>query len=83
MNQMLSACTVAMFVGLVGPAVPAERVLAQQSAAFPIHIAIPEKFGAPIRERLDELEDLQRPEVPMPIPAPRRAMERDPAAAQE
>jgi hypothetical protein len=84
MNQMLSACAVVVFVGLASPAVAAERVQAQQSASFPNHTAIPEKFGAPIRERFDELEDqLRRRDVPMPIPAPGRTMEHDPAAAPE
>ena len=82
MNQMLSTSAVVVFVGLASPAVAAERVQAQQSASFPNHTAIPEKFGTPIRERFDEMEDLRR-EVPMPIPAPGRTIDRDPPAREK
>ena len=83
MNQILSACAIVVFVGLVGSAAAAERREPQQPASFPSHIAIPEKIGEPIPERVDDLEDVRPRDVPMPIPAPGRTREREPAAVQE
>ena len=82
MNQ-IPVCAVVVFLGLATHAVAAEQAEKQQSAPFPNHTAIPEKFSAPIRERLDERENMRPLEVPMPLPAPDRTMDPSLAAAKE
>jgi hypothetical protein len=82
MNQ-IPACAMVVLLGLASHAVAAEQAERQQSAPFPGHTAIPEKFGAPIRVRIDESENMRPPEVPMPLPAPDRRIDPIPAAAKE
>jgi hypothetical protein len=82
MNQ-IPACAMVVLLGLTTLAVAAEQAERQQSAPFPGHTAIPEKFGAPIRARIDEWETMRPAEVPMPLPAPGRRMDPSPAAAKE
>ena len=71
MNK-IAACAVASFLGsaaIFGSATharAAEPEGEQWSVAFPDHTAIPEKFAAPIRERLSEPDTMQLPGVPAP-----------------
>jgi hypothetical protein len=60
------------FLGLATHARAAEVAEKQWSALFPDHTAIPEKFGAPIRERFGESDTMRPPGAQMPIPAPGR-----------
>jgi hypothetical protein len=82
MNQILP-CAMVVFLGLGTQAVTAGQVERQQSVSFPDHIAIPEKFGAPVRARLDHWQNMRPPEVPMPLPAPGRNMDPSPGEANE
>jgi hypothetical protein len=74
--KKIAACAVVIFLGsatiFLGLAVharAAELAEKQWSALFPNHTAIPEKFGAPIRDRFSE--DIVRPAgVQMPVSAP-------------
>ena len=50
-----------IFLGLATHARAAELVEKQWSALFPDHTAIPEKFGAPIRERFSESDNMRAP----------------------
>jgi hypothetical protein len=50
--------------------------------AFPDHTAIPEKFGAPIRERLSEPDTMQ-PGGQMPTPASGRKVNPNIAEPEE
>ena len=59
-----------IFLGLATHARAAELVEKQWSALFPDHTAIPEKFGAPIRERFSESDNMRPPGVHMPVSAP-------------
>jgi hypothetical protein len=61
-----------VFLGLAAHAQAAELVQKQWSALFPDHTAIPEKFGAPIRERFSESDTMRAPGVQMPLPVPDR-----------
>ena len=69
-----SACAVAILLGsaaifgFAGQATTAELAEQQWSVGFPDHTAIPEKFGAPIPERL-ESDIRQLPGAQMPAPA--------------
>jgi hypothetical protein len=66
-----SACAVAILLGsaailgFAGHATTAELAEKQWSVGFPDHTAIPEKFGAPIHERL-ESDTMQLPGAQMP-----------------
>ena len=60
------------FLGLATHARAAELVEKQWSALFPDHTAIPEKFGAPIRERFGASDTMRPPGVQMPVFAPGR-----------
>ena len=71
MNQ-IPACAMVVFLGLATQTVAAEQVERQQSVSFPDHIAIPEKFGAPIRERFSEADTARPPGAQMPVPTPGR-----------
>jgi hypothetical protein len=73
--KKIAACVMASFLGSAAifgwatharAAEPSEK---QWSALFPDHTAIPEKFGAPIRERLSEPATMQLPGGQMPAPA--------------
>jgi hypothetical protein len=68
--KKIAACAVVIFLGLVTHAIAAEPVEGQWSALFPDHTAIPEKFGAPIRERFSESDTMRSPEVQVPVPTP-------------
>jgi hypothetical protein len=68
--QRIAACAVVIFLSLATHAISAELVEKQWSALFPDHTAIPEKFGAPIRQRFSESDTMRPPEVQMPVPAP-------------
>jgi hypothetical protein len=75
----IAACAVMLFLGLatnfLGLATharAAELVEKQWSALFPDHTAIPEKFGAPIRERFSASDTMRPPGVQMPVFAPGR-----------
>jgi hypothetical protein len=74
--KKLAACAIflgsAAIFGLATHARAAELVQTQWSVGFPDHTAIPEKFGAPIRERFGESDTMQPPGVQMPAPAPGR-----------
>ena len=61
-----------IFLGLAPHATAAELVEKQWSVLFPDHKAIPEKFGAPIRERFSESDTMRAPTMQMPVPAPGR-----------
>ena len=61
-----------IFLGLATHARSAELVEKQWSALFPGHTAIPEKFGAPIRERFSASDTMRPPGVQMPVSAPGR-----------
>jgi hypothetical protein len=63
-------CAVAIVLGLVLYARAAELVEEQWSALFPHHTAIPEKFGAPIRDRFSDSDTMRAPATQMPVPAP-------------
>ena len=74
MNK-IAACAVVIFLGLAtvflslaAHAKAAELVEKQWSVLFPDHTAIPEKFGAPIRERFSESDTMRAPGVQMPLP---------------
>jgi hypothetical protein len=75
--KKIAACAVviflgsaAIFFGLAVHARAAELAEEQWSALFPHHTAIPEKFGAPIRDRFSESDTVRPPGVQMPVPAP-------------
>ena len=75
--KTIAACAVVLFLGLatnfLGLATharAAELVEKQWSALFPDHTAIPEKFGAPIRERFGASDTMRPPGVQMPVFAP-------------
>ena len=51
--------------------------------AFPDHTAIPEKFGTPIRERLNEPVTMQLPGGQMPAPASGRKVNPNIAEPEE
>lgn len=77
--KKISACAVAIslgsaavILGLAADARAAEPAEKQWSALFPNHIAIPEKFGAPILERIGESDTVWPPGVQMPVTAPGR-----------
>jgi len=77
--KTIAACAVVLFLGLatnfLGLATharAAELVEKQWSALFPDHTAIPEKFGAPIRERFGASDTMRPPGVQMPVFAPGR-----------
>jgi hypothetical protein len=77
--KKIAACAVVLFLGLatnfLGLATharAAELVEKQWSALFPDHTAIPEKFGAPIRERFSASDTMRPPGVQMPVFAPGR-----------
>jgi hypothetical protein len=59
-----------IFIGLATHARAAEVVEKQWSALFPDHTAIPEKIGAPIRERFSESDTMRPLKVQIPVPAP-------------
>jgi hypothetical protein len=61
-----------IFLALAPHARAAELVEKQWSVLFPDHTAIPEKFGAPIRERFSESDTMRPPGVQMPVSAPGR-----------
>jgi hypothetical protein len=67
--KKIAVCAVVIFLGLASHAIAAELVEKQWSALFPDHIAIPEKFGTPIRERFSESDTMRPPGVQMPVPA--------------
>ena len=69
--KKIAASAVVIFLGLATHAIAAELVEKQWSALFPDHRAIPEKFGAPIRERFSESDTIRPPGVQMPVPDPR------------
>jgi hypothetical protein len=77
------AFAVVILLGLATHAQAAQLVEKQWSALFPDHTAIPEKFGATIRERFDASENMRPPEVPMPVDAPGIKMVPGPAEAKE
>ena len=81
--KKIAACAVVIFAGFAGHAVAAELAVKQWSVLFPEHIAIPEKFGMPIRERFGDSDATRPPEVPMPVPAPARKMLPNPGEALE
>jgi hypothetical protein len=62
----------AAILGSAARARAAEVVAKQWSVVFPDHTAIPEKFGAPIRERFGDPDTMQLPVVQMPASAPGR-----------
>jgi hypothetical protein len=77
--KKIAACAVVLFLGLTTNflglathASAAELVEKQWSALFPDHTAIPEKFGAPIRERFGASDTMRPPGVQMPVPVPGR-----------
>ena len=77
--KKIAACAVAIslgsaavFLGLAAHARAAEPAENQWSALFPDHIAIPEKFGAPILERIGDSDTVWPPRVQTPITAPGR-----------
>lgn len=71
--KKIAACAAVILLGLATllatHAGAAELVQKQWSVVFPDHTAIPEKFGAPIRERLSESDTMQLPAVQSPVPA--------------
>jgi hypothetical protein len=74
--KKIAACAVmtllgstGVFRGLVAHARAAEQ---QWSELLPDHTAIPEKFGAPIRERFSEADTVRPPGAQMPVPTPGR-----------
>ena len=71
MNR-IAACAVVIFLGLSTHAIAADLVQKQWSVLFPDHTAIPEKFGAAIRERFSESDTMRPPGVQIPVPAPSR-----------
>jgi hypothetical protein len=81
--KTIAACAVVIFAGFAGHAVAAELAVKQWSVLFPEHIAIPDKFGTPIRERFGESDATRPPEVPMPVPAPARKVLPSPGEAVE
>jgi hypothetical protein len=77
--KKIAACAVAIslgsaavFLGLAAHARAAEPEENQWSALFPDHIAIPEKFGAPILERIGDSDTVWPPKVLTPVTAPGR-----------
>jgi hypothetical protein len=68
--KLIAACAVVIFLGLATHAIAAELAEKQWSALYPDHTAIPEKFGAPIRERFSESDTLRPLGVQIPVPAP-------------
>lgn len=70
--RKIAACAVAIVLGLVIHARAAELVEEQWSALFPQPTAIPEKFGAPIRERFSDSDTMRAPAMQMPVLAPGR-----------
>jgi hypothetical protein len=85
--KKIAACAMASLLGsatIFGSATharAAEPVVERWSVAFPDHTAIPEKFGAPIRERLSEPDTMQLPGGQMPAPASGRKV--NPSAEPE
>jgi hypothetical protein len=79
----IAASAVVIFLGFASHAVAAELAVKQWSVLFPEHIAIPEKFGTPSRERLGESDATRPPEVQMPVPAPARKVLPAPPEAAE
>jgi hypothetical protein len=71
MKKIAACAVVVIFLGLATHAIAAELVEKQWSGLFPDHRAIPEKFGAPIRERFSESDTMRPPGVQMPVPDPR------------
>ena len=75
--KKLAACAIflgsAAIFGLATHARAAKLVQTQWSVGFPDHTAIPEKFGAPIHERL-ESGVMQLPGAQMPAPASGREL---------
>jgi hypothetical protein len=61
-----------VFRGLAAHARAAEPAEQQWSELLPDHTAIPEKFGAPIRERFSEADTVRPPGAQMPVPTPGR-----------
>jgi hypothetical protein len=81
--KKIAACAVmtllgstSVFRGLAAHARTAEPAEQQWSELLPDHTAIPEKFGAPIRERFSEADTVRLPGAQMPIPTPGREVTR-------
>jgi hypothetical protein len=81
--KKITACAAVIFLGLAGHALAAELAVKQWSVLLPEHIAIPEKFGAPIRERFGESDTTLRPEAQTPVSDPARKPLPSPADAAE
>ena len=81
--KKIAACAVVIFFGLAGHALAAELVVKQWSVLLPEHIAIPEKIGAPIRERISESDMTQPPGAQTPVPDPAGKLLPSPAEAAE
>jgi hypothetical protein len=81
--KKIAACAVAIFFGLAGHALAAELVVKQWSVLLPEHIAIPEKIGTPIRERISESDTTQPPVAQTPVPDPAGKLLPSPAEAVE
>jgi hypothetical protein len=87
--KKIAACAMASFLGsaaIFGSVThgrAAEPVAERWSVAFPDHTAIPEKFGAPIRERLSEPATMQLPGGHMPAPASGRKVSPNIAEPEE
>jgi hypothetical protein len=79
----IAACAVVIFLGFASHAVAAELAVKQWSVVFPEHIAIPEKFGAPIRERFSESDTTRPPGALAPVPAPAVKVPPSPAEATD
>jgi hypothetical protein len=81
--KKIAACAVVILLGLASHAAAAELAVKQWSVLFPEHIAIPEKFGAPIRERIGGSDTTRRPGAQTPVPDPARKLLPSPAEAAE
>jgi hypothetical protein len=87
--KKIAACAVASFLGSAAifgwatHARAAETVAKPWSVLFPDHTAIPEKFGAPIPERLGEPATMQLPGGQMPAPASGRKVSPNIAEPEE
>lgn len=81
--QKIAAWAVVSFLGAAAifgsttHARAAELAETQWSVLFPDHTAIPEKFGAPIRERFSVSDTMQLPGAQMPVPASSREVTPD------
>jgi len=81
--KKIAACAVVIFFGSASHTVAAELAVKQWSVLFPEHIAIPEKFGAPIRERLSESDATRPPATQIPVLAPAQKPLPSPAEVAE